>query len=798
MAWVSAAILAWVVGAGEARAGRWIIEPGQEAVLLAMLGGSEDLAGGCRLEGASVERTIVVARYTCAGSAARMELRHPSDAPPAAPRTEAFALVVPAGEPIPTALVEALGARIRAREGAFRWTAEGRALGHSLEEAGVSRSDRVRGLMGGAAAAFAFVIAFALAVRSAPGALARFGVEEAPAAAPGSGTFAARLRRILPAIGAAMLAFALLSAAVPAPPVHPDTTRDFLMAADCLAGVPCDHGPPTSLGVVVQGALWTRFLALAGAIGIGVEGVRAAVFALHAVSTGVVLAAARRRLPDALAAWTAAAWAVLAVMISGAPLLWNPSIASLPLAIFYVALLGLTERGTLVLAAAAGAILALAVECHLLFAALVPVLIAAAAGCARRPLPAVGAALAGLAAVLVIDARTAWTVNARALASSGAWMPVALVVLLAAGAGVLARRRLGAATPGARAAIFLATAAVLPAGATVVLAPVAGGAGPWRYLAPALPATALIVALAPVSAARAIARAAGLGAAGEARAGIALGAAALAGAYRVLSAGGDGPGWSMRDAQAAAAPLYARLATYPDVRARVATRTRSLLAAMALFEPPRPALRADLAPGDALVLFKAPKAAGVPPGPWVATVDLGRSVALVGAVRPFLDRTRIRACYAPLEGAGDEGGCVDTGIGGDAPDGARETADERAYPMMRAAREAFPPALLQRFAGVHERFAVRLAPAAGPAHRIELLAEQGGWTIEEVTGAAHRGALPAAHVTVEGAAAEGTLVLGRTTPAGRDEPDRYWPPPTAEIVETDAAIADAIEAGVLR
>jgi hypothetical protein len=783
-AWILAALLALLAGAGDAWAGRWVIEPGQEALLLAMLGGSAELPGGCRLAGASVDRTVVVARYTCPAGPARIELHHPSDATPAAPRTGSFAIVVPPGEQVPPELIDALGAGLRGREREFRWTADGRGLGHSLEDAGVSRGAELRGLLGGGLAAGAFVIVFALAVWLAPRLAPRPG--EPPADRRGA---------LVPAIVAAVLAFALLEAAVPAPPVHADTTRDFLMAADCLAGLPCDRGPPTSFGVVVQGALWTRFLAISGALGLGVAAVQAVLFGLHALSAAAVLVTLRRRVSPAIAAWTAGAWVVLGAVVVGAPLLWNPSLAPLPLALFCLALVALVERGSLVYAAAAGGLVALAMDCHVLFAALVPVLLAAAGGCAGRPVTAAFTAVSTLVAVLLLDARAAWVVNARALVSTGAWIPLGAMLVIAVVAGILARPRLRAAAPTARAAVFLVTAAVLAVGATVVLRSVLGAGGATRYLAPALPALALLSALVVVSGARALARALRVD---EARIGLALGAAALVASFRVLSAGAGAGGadWSMIDAQALAAPLYGRLGSYPALRARLETRSGSLVTAMSLFEP-RPAPPATGDGGDDLILFKAPKDRPPPPGPWIATLDLGRSVALVGAVRPFLDRTRIRACYVPLEAGGEEGGCVDTGLGAEA--GAdRETAEERAYPVLAAAREAFPPGRLQRFGGVHESFAVRLAPAAGPAHRVELLAEQGGWTIEVVSGAPYRGALPARHVTVEGVAAEATLVIGRIMLAGKAEPDRYWPPPVAEIAETDVALAEAIEEGWLR
>ena len=525
------------------------------------------------------------------------------------------------------------------------------------------------------------MIVFALAVRLAP----RLGA--GPEAPP-----ADRRRAILAAIAASALAFALLLAAVPAPPVHPDTTRDFLMAADCLAGLPCDRGPPTSLGVIVQGALWTRFLALSGALGLGVAAVRGVVLALQANSAGVVVAAAWRRLPPAVAAWTAAAWVVLGAVVVGAPLLWNPSLAPLPLALFYVALLGVVERGSLAFAAAAGGLLALAMDCHVLFAALLPVLLAAAAGCGRRPLWAVAVAIGSLVAVLLVDSRAAWVVNARALVSTGAWMPVAALVAVAVAAGALARSRLGASPPAARAAVFLATAAVLAVGATVVLVPVAGAAGPARYLAPGLPAFALLVAAGPALAARGVARAFRVR---EAWVGLAFAACIVGIACFERSRGGDETGWSMTDAQAVAAPLYARLGSYPALRARLETRSRSLLTAMALFEPPTPRTTAET--GEELILFRAPKDRPPPPGPWIATVDLGRSVALIGAVRPFLDRARLRACYAPLDDD-HRGGCVATGLVV-VPGGGRPSRSAPTPCSPRRGRRSPPPARCKASAG---------------------------------------------------------------------------------------------------
>jgi hypothetical protein len=92
-----------------------VIAPGNEPLLGEMLGGS--LPGGCALEGASIDRTRIVARYACADGPASLTLLHPSDpgAPADALRTAAFAV---AGPP---ALRDAVAAQLRAREATFRW-----------------------------------------------------------------------------------------------------------------------------------------------------------------------------------------------------------------------------------------------------------------------------------------------------------------------------------------------------------------------------------------------------------------------------------------------------------------------------------------------------------------------------------------------------------------------------------------------------------------------------------------------------------------------------------------------------
>jgi hypothetical protein len=334
-------------------------------------------------------------------------------------------------------------------------------------------------------------------------------------------------------------------------------------------------------------------------------------------------------------------------------------------------------------------------------------------------------------------------------------------------------------------------AAVVSVGPTMVLKRYTGIAGAPRYVVPALPALALSGGAALVLTARALVRVLRVPPAHERALRLVLGAGCVA---LILQArGAPSSAWSLKDVQAVAPALYARAPTHRSLRTRLATRSRSVLAALAVFQPRAPV--APERPSDDLVLFRQDKQRPVPPVPWVAEVDLGDSRALIAAVRPFLDRAQIQACYAPLAGPAEAGACVDAGFaeagGADGP----ETAQEQGYPISTPAREAFPPEVLASLAGVHETFVATIAPRDGPSRRIIILAEDPRWQIEAVNGVACSGSLPARQVTIDGRAGWGTLVLGRRTPRGATPPDRYWPPATVEIDEADGALIEAIERG---
>jgi hypothetical protein len=99
----------------------YVIPPGQEKLVGAMLGNGVALPDDCRLATGSIEKTIVKATYACPSGEVIVELANPTAAPADATRTKQFALRVEHGM-LPPDLQNALLSRIREREAEFRWT----------------------------------------------------------------------------------------------------------------------------------------------------------------------------------------------------------------------------------------------------------------------------------------------------------------------------------------------------------------------------------------------------------------------------------------------------------------------------------------------------------------------------------------------------------------------------------------------------------------------------------------------------------------------------------------------------
>ena len=100
------------------------IPPGQEELLLGMLGKDARLPDGCSLENGLVDYNIVEASYKCRFGEVVVELIHASHANPADTTTEFFAISVLEGSASDD-LTNALRARIQAREADFEWVDTG-------------------------------------------------------------------------------------------------------------------------------------------------------------------------------------------------------------------------------------------------------------------------------------------------------------------------------------------------------------------------------------------------------------------------------------------------------------------------------------------------------------------------------------------------------------------------------------------------------------------------------------------------------------------------------------------------
>lgn len=96
------------------------IPPGQETLLLEMLGKGAALPDGCKLAEGKVEYTVVEAKYQCRSGSVVLEIAHSSEAFDSDTQTGRFAISVMEGSPLPD-LVDELSARIVKREADFEW-----------------------------------------------------------------------------------------------------------------------------------------------------------------------------------------------------------------------------------------------------------------------------------------------------------------------------------------------------------------------------------------------------------------------------------------------------------------------------------------------------------------------------------------------------------------------------------------------------------------------------------------------------------------------------------------------------
>ena len=112
----SAAVVAEDLPAVESPA----IPPGQEELLLDMLGKGATLPDGCVLTDGRIEYTVIEASYKCSSGDVILEIAHVSQVLKNDTETGQFTIAVLEGSPVQS-LVDEVSARIVKREAEFEW-----------------------------------------------------------------------------------------------------------------------------------------------------------------------------------------------------------------------------------------------------------------------------------------------------------------------------------------------------------------------------------------------------------------------------------------------------------------------------------------------------------------------------------------------------------------------------------------------------------------------------------------------------------------------------------------------------
>lgn len=110
-----------------------IIPPGQEELLVQMLGRGTTLPDDCTFRAGQAEYTKVTATYACPGGDVVLELAHPDVAAGAEVETEQFGITVQSGAP-PAGLADAVAATVRSHEDAFQWARPARDVDDAAPE----------------------------------------------------------------------------------------------------------------------------------------------------------------------------------------------------------------------------------------------------------------------------------------------------------------------------------------------------------------------------------------------------------------------------------------------------------------------------------------------------------------------------------------------------------------------------------------------------------------------------------------------------------------------------------------
>jgi hypothetical protein len=608
---------------------RHVIPPGREALVSEMLGSDPALPGGCICREIAIREDRVVAAYECPGAApASLALRQ-RETPGAAIRTRSFAIFPDPPQDFPRALLDALRARIEAGEEGWRW----------LDARTTTAEEAVdfRWLFDSLAALVA-VLAIALHVfldrRASAGAVLVARQPHPPAS----------WRDALPVAVAFAVALGLLLTLLDAPPLHMDTARDLLIAHDLRDGRDVAPVVPTAMTQLrlVHGALWIRFLASASHFGASLPVIRSVVLALQAFSVALVFHAARRVAGDWAGAAAAGAQLALGLAVTEAPVLWNPSILPLPLAIVGVGSIALARNGGLASALWAAVALGAAAQIHVLAIVIAPVLIVVVTATARRALLGTLATAAALIAAWAAGNEVAL---ARAFAAAAKWPALAAVPLAAIALGAAARPLAQRTTPARRVAAAALALAVLPTAATVLLAAKVGQPLFARYFVAVLAGVPLATACTfPLLVGTSRRRAAATLAVALAAAGI------VVARFVPVRRHGGTPDWTLYDATALATALSADGWTYADLHRHLRSpdRPRELLAAMGPFLPVSAAGAAGRADDLLVVKVRAQDVLDPPPS-WHVIPLTGSHAAVARPLRSSLSWDGFDLCLQPLD-----------------------------------------------------------------------------------------------------------------------------------------------------
>ncbi|PRP93182.1 hypothetical protein ENSA5_44490 [Enhygromyxa salina] len=286
------------------------------------------------------------------------------------------------------------------------------------------------------------------------------------------------------------LAFAYLWLSGPAPPLQDDSIQDFSLARQCAEGGACyAHG--TSIEGLSQGRLLLVLIAASLRVGVSVHAQHLLLMALTAVAV-VVLAELARSLAGMWAGLVTGALAVWALPAAADhPLLWNPTLASLPLALVTVSCVQLARTEQLRWAFGVVVGIVAAYHGHVVNLVTWPVAATLAGMTTNRRAAQAIVVLGPAAGLLAFDTAVFVSNCATILGSPIGWMfplaiPAGLVV------GMRLRHRLVAQPESRRPRLVLAGLAGAPAlalglGSVVADMPIEG-----RYFAAALPALAVL------------------------------------------------------------------------------------------------------------------------------------------------------------------------------------------------------------------------------------------------------------------------------------------------------------------